>query len=62
VAPNGQEIAFRRDIDIYVSDAAMGETRRLTDAAPLNQMPSWSPNGKQMAFMSASAPATSPYS
>ena len=42
-SPNGQEIAFRRDVDIYVLDVAIGETRRLTDAPPLNQMPSWSP-------------------
>ena len=42
-----KRIAFRRDVDIYVLDVAIGETRRLTDAAPLNEMPSWSPNGKQ---------------
>ena len=54
-SPNGQGIAFRRDVDIYVLDVAIGETRRLTDAAPLNQMPSWSPNGKQLAFMSSRA-------
>jgi TolB protein len=51
-SPNGQEIAFRRDVDIYVLDVATGETRRLTNAPPLNQMPSWSPNGKQLTFMS----------
>jgi Tol biopolymer transport system component len=27
--------------------------RRLTNAAPLNQMATWSPNGKQLVFMSA---------
>ena len=54
-SPNGQEIAFRRDVDIYVLDVTSGQTRRLTDALPLNQMPSWSPNGKQLAFMSARA-------
>ena len=45
-SPNGQEIAFRRDVDIYVLDVSTGQTRRLTDAPPLNQMASWSPNGK----------------
>lgn len=25
----------------------------MTDAQPLNQMPAWSPNGKQLVFMSA---------
>ena len=54
-SPNGKEVAFRRDTDIYVLDLATGETRRLTNAPPLNQMPSWSPNGKQLAFMSSRA-------
>ena len=41
-SPNGQEIAFRRDTDIYVLDLRSGELRRLTNAPPLNQMPAWS--------------------
>ena len=36
-------------------DIASDETRRLTNAPPLNQMPSWSPNGKELAFMSSRA-------
>jgi TolB protein len=39
-------------VDIYTLDLTNGQTRRLTDAPPLNQMPAWSPNGKQLAFMS----------
>jgi Tol biopolymer transport system component len=53
-SPDGQEIVFRRDTDIYTLDLRTGETRRLTETAPLlNQMATWSPNGKQIAFMSA---------
>ena len=53
-SPDGSEIVFRRDVDIYAIDVRTGDTRRLTQTAPLlNQMPAWSPNGKQLAFMSA---------
>jgi Tol biopolymer transport system component len=53
-SPDGREIVFRRDVDIYVMDVRTGDTRRLTETAPLlNQMAVWSPNGKQLAFMSA---------
>lgn len=53
-SPDGQEIVFRRDVDIYVLDLGTGQTRRLTETAPLlNQMATWSPNGKQLVFMSA---------
>jgi TolB protein len=53
-SPDGQEIVFRRDVDIYTMDLGTGQTRRLTETAPLlNQMATWSPNGKQLAFMSA---------
>ena len=53
-SPDGQEIVFRRDTDIYALDLGTGQTRRLTDTAPLvNQMAAWSPNGKQLVFMSA---------
>ncbi|OFW21027.1 MAG: hypothetical protein A3H97_04640 [Acidobacteria bacterium RIFCSPLOWO2_02_FULL_65_29] len=53
-SPDGREIVFRRDVDIYAIDVTTGETRRLTQTAPLlNQMAAWSPNGKQLVFMSA---------
>jgi Tol biopolymer transport system component len=53
-SPDGREIVFRRDVDIYVIDLSTGQTRRLTETAPLlNQMAAWSPNGKQLVFMSA---------
>ena len=52
-SPDGKEIVFRRDVDIYVMDLESGAVRRLTDAPPLNQMAMWSPNGRQLVFMSA---------
>jgi Tol biopolymer transport system component len=53
-SPDGREIVFRRDVDIYAIDVTSGETRRLTQTAPLlNQMAVWSPNGRELAFMSA---------
>jgi Tol biopolymer transport system component len=53
-SPDGSEIVFRRDVDVYALDLSTGDTRRLTETAPLlNQMAAWSPNGKQLTFMSA---------
>ena len=44
---------FRHDADIYTLDLTNGETTRLTTIGPLNQMATWSPNGRQLVFMSA---------
>lgn len=65
-SPNGREIVFHSNRDgnfeIYVMDADGGPAMRLTTirgstsfptAPPLNQMAVWSPNGQQLAFMSA---------
>ncbi len=53
-SPDGREIVFRRDVDIYALELATGNTRQLTQTAPLlNQMAMWSPNGRQLVFMSA---------
>ena len=42
-SPDGKEIVFRRDIDIYAIDLTDGSVRRLTQAPVLNQMPAWAP-------------------
>jgi Tol biopolymer transport system component len=34
-------------------DLASGDIRRLTNAPPLNQMAAWSPNSRELVFMSA---------
>jgi len=51
-SPDGRQIVFRHDADIYTLDLTNGETTRLTTIGPLNQMAAWSPNGRQLAFMS----------
>jgi TolB protein len=52
-SPDGKEIVFRRDTDIYVLELTTNVVRRLTDALPLNQMAAWSRNGRALVFMSS---------
>src|SRR5205807_1976594 len=52
-SPDGTRLAVRRNVDIYVIDVTgQSDPVRLTTVGPLNQMPSWSPDGTQIAFMS----------
>jgi TolB protein len=68
-SPNGRHIAFHSNRDgnfeIYVMNADGSGQTRVTNypgvdqypdwSPPLNQMPAWSPNGKQLVFMSSRA-------
>ena len=64
-SPNGKRIAFVSDRDghahvipgwftyeVYVMDTDGGNQRRLTDNPADDRGPSWSPDGKRIAFMS----------
>src|SRR6476469_4516116 len=49
-SPNGMQLAFVRNGDIWAIDAAGGEERRLT-ADGINAMPVWSPDGARLAWV-----------
>jgi dipeptidyl aminopeptidase/acylaminoacyl peptidase len=61
-SPDGKRIAFsgqptplipdQWQADIYVIDTAGGEPRRIVERKGIDQTPSWSPDGKWIAFLS----------
>ncbi len=51
-SPDGQEIAFSFQGDIWVVSSRGGEARRLTGNPAYDFLPHWSPDGKRLAFAS----------
>lgn len=52
ISPDGQQIAFTYQGDIYKVSTNGGTAVRLTTNGAYDYMPVWSPNGKQIAFAS----------
>ncbi len=52
ISPDGNQIAFCYQGDIYIVDAIGGEARLLTGSDGYESNPTWSPDGKRIAFMS----------
>jgi len=51
VSPSGQQVVFTALNRLYVMDLPAGTPRRLTNFAYTEAMPTWSPDGKQIAFV-----------
>jgi Tol biopolymer transport system component len=51
-SPDGREIAAQIDRDVYVVDLASGTERRLTYDPNNGMSPAWSPDGRQLVFLS----------
>jgi TolB protein len=51
-APDGQMLAFHVGRDVHTMPSAGGELRRLTTDPANGMYPSWSPDGRRLAFMS----------
>jgi Tol biopolymer transport system component/imidazolonepropionase-like amidohydrolase len=52
LSPNGKQVAFIALNDLWLLDVGKGEPRQLTDDSYMELDPTWSPDGKQIAYSS----------
>lgn len=52
LAPNGAQVAFSHQGDIWIAEVATGEASRLTGSTAFETRPQWSPDGQWLAFLS----------
>ncbi|MCQ6276748.1 PD40 domain-containing protein [Bacillus sp. V3B] len=52
LSPNGKQVAFIALNDLWLLDIDKGKLRQLTDDSYMELDPTWSPDGKQMAYSS----------
>ncbi|RMH00894.1 MAG: peptidase S41 [Planctomycetota bacterium] len=52
LSPDGSQVAFGHQGDLWVADTATGTARRLTGHDAYDGAPRWSPDGKWLAFLS----------
>ncbi len=51
-SPDGSEVAFSRDGDIYIASPSGEILRRLTVSKDIDTSPAWSPDGRELVFVS----------
>ncbi len=52
ISPDGQHLLFQLGSDICVSNLDGSDRRNITNSSAINTSPTWSPSGRQIAFMS----------
>ncbi len=51
-SPDGKQIAYHKDYQVYIADADGSNPRQIKSGQPFNFVPKWSPDGQWLLFLS----------